>query len=292
MPLVGLMPFLLVELTTSSRPVTNGRTPLSTRSRDVVVADEFHSPGPADFEFPPIFTVGGFEFTKPMLVIVLGTLAVAAFFYAAARRPSLVPGKLQFAAESGYNFVRNGIAPDTIGREGYRFVPYLATLFFFIAVVNISGIIPLIQLPATSKIAIPLGLAVVSWIIYNWVGIKSQGFKGYFKNMMFPPGLPKAIYPLLAPLEFLSTVVIRPFTLTLRLTFNMFAGHLILLLTILGGEYLLFETQGLVGYAAGSLSMVFSIVLTFFEGFVQLLQAYVFTLLSAIYIGGALTHEH
>lgn len=265
---------------------------MSTRSRAAAAADEFRSPGTIDFDYPAIFTVGSFEFTKPMLIIVLGTLAVGVFFFAAARRRSLVPGKLQFAAESGYNFVRDGIARDAIGREGARFVPYLATLFFFIAVLNISGIIPVLQLPATSKIAIPLALALISWIIYNYVGIKSQGFKGYFSGIMFPPGVPKAIYPLLAPLEFLSTILIRPFTLTLRLTFNMFAGHLVLLLTILGGEYLLFETQGVVGIAAGTVSTLFSIVLTFFEGFVQLLQAYVFTLLSAIYIGGALTHEH
>jgi F-type H+-transporting ATPase subunit a len=258
----------------------------------VVLAEEFNPPGPGDFEFPPLFTVGSFEFTKPMLVIVVGTVAIAAFFYAAARRPRLVPGKLQFAAEGAYNFVRNGIVPDAIGREGARFVPYLATLFLFIAVMNISGIIPMLQLPATSKIAIPLFLAIISWVIFNYVGIKRQGLGGYFKNMMFPPGVPKAIYPLLAPLEFLSTIIIRPFTLTLRLTMNMFAGHLVLLLTILGGEYLLFEYQGFVGFAAGSLSTLFGIVLTFFEGFIQLLQAYVFTLLSAIYIGSALSHDH
>ena len=258
----------------------------------VSTQEGFHAPGPADFEFPPIFTIGAFEFTKPMLVIVLGTLFIGGLFYAVSRNFALVPGKLQFAAESGYNFVRNGIVPDTIGREGYRFVPYLATLFFFLAVMNVSGIIPILQFPATSRIAIPLFLAIISWVIFNYVGIRRQGFGGYFKNMMFPPGVPKAIYPLLAPLEFLSTVIIRPFTLTLRLTMNMFAGHLVLLLTILGGEYLLFEMQGVVGFAAGSMSILFGIVLTFFEGFIQLLQAYVFTLLSAIYIGGALTHEH
>jgi F-type H+-transporting ATPase subunit a len=254
-------------------------------------ASEFHSPGPSDFEFPPLFGEGTF-FTKPMLIIVLGTFAVGAFFYFAARRGTLVPGKLQFAGEAVYGFVRDGIARDTIGREGIKFVPYLVTLFSFIAVLNISGIIPVLQLPATSKIAIPLFLAVISWVIYNYVGIKRQGFGGYFKNMMFPPGVPKAIYPLLAPLELFSTFIVRPFTLTLRLTFNMFAGHLVLLLTILGGEYLIFEYQGVVGVAAGSLSILFSIVLTFFEAFVQILQAYVFVLLSAIYIGGALTHEH
>lgn len=254
-------------------------------------SSEFHSPGPADFEFPPIFGEGTF-FTKPMLVIVFGTIVAGAFLYFAARRSTLVPGKLQFAGESVYGFVRDQIAPDAIGREGIKYVPYLATLFVFLIALNISGIIPILQFPATAKIAIPLFLALISWTIYNYVGIKRQGFTGYFKNMMFPPGVPKAMYVLLAPLEFLSTFVFRPITLTLRLTFNMFAGHLVLMLTILGGEYLLFEYQGVIGIAAGTVSTLFGIVMTFFEGFIQILQAYVFVLLSAIYIGGALTHEH
>ncbi len=251
----------------------------------------FVSPGPRDFEFPALFGSGTF-FTKPMLIIVLMSLLVAVFFYLAARSAARVPGRLQFAGEGLYGFVRNSIALDSIGKEGMRFVPYLATLFFFIAALNISGIIPVLQFPATSKIAIPLFLAVISCVIFNSIGIRRMGFVHYFKSMMFPPGIPWPVYILLAPIEFVSTVVIRPLTLTLRLTFNMFAGHLVLLLFVLGGEYLLFEYGGVVGILAGSVSLLGSLVLTFFEGFVQLLQAYVFTLLSALYIGGALIDEH
>ena len=252
---------------------------------------EFESPGPGDFEYPPIFGEGTF-FTKPMLIIVVATILVAVLFFLAARRAAAVPGKGQFMGESVYGFVRNGIALDTMGREGLRFVPYLATLFAFIVTLNISGIIPFVQFPATSRIAIPLFLAVISCVIFNTIGIRRQGFVGYFKNMMFPPGIPKLVYVLLAPIELISTVIIRPLTLMLRLTFNMFAGHLVLLLFILGGEFLLLEKGGLVGIAAGSISLLGSIVLTFFEGFVQILQAYVFVLLTALYIGGALSEEH
>ena len=120
-----------------------------------------------------------------------------------------------------------------------------------------------------------------------------MGVGGYFKAMMFPPGIPWPVYILLAPIEFFSTVIVRPVTLCLRLTFNMFAGHLVLLLFILGGEFLVFDNGGVVGIARRArCSLLGSIVLTFFEGFVQLLQAYVFTLLSALYIGGALVDEH
>ena len=251
----------------------------------------FNSPGPGDFEFPALFGDGTF-FTKPMLIVVLGSLLVAVLFYLAARRASVVPSKGQYAGESVYGFVRNSIALDAIGHDGLKYVPYLATLFSFIAVLNLSGIIPVLQFPATSRIAIPLFLAIISWAIYNAIGIKRQGLVGYFKNMMFPPGIPWPVYILLAPIELFSTFFVRPITLALRLTFNMFAGHLVLLLFVLGGEFLVFDKGGVVGILAGSVSLVGSIVLTFFEGFVQLLQAYVFTLLTALYIGGALADEH
>ncbi len=255
-------------------------------------AAEFHSPGSADFELPPLFTIASFGFTKPMLIIVIGTVVVGALFYVAARRAAAVPSKTQFAGESVYGFVRNSIALDAIGKEGIKYVPYLVTLFTFILALNISGIIPVLQFPATARIAIPLGLAAIAYVIFNYVGIRRKGWGGYFKGALFPPGVPKAVYILLTPIEFFSTFIIRPATLTLRLCFNMFAGHLVLLLFILGGEYLVFERGGPVGIAAGSVSLLGSIVLTGFEGFVQILQAYVFTLLTALYIGGALADEH
>jgi F-type H+-transporting ATPase subunit a len=267
------------------------RTALSHRMLVAEASEEFHAPGTASFVYPPLFGEGTFV-TKPMLILVLGSLLIAMVLYFAARRGSVVPGKLQFAGESAYGFVRNQIAADAIGREGIKYVPYLATIFFFIAVMNVAGIIPLLQFPATSRIAIPLFLALISCVLFNYIGIKRQGFGGYFKNMLFPAGVPTWIYPLLSPIEFISTVLIRPFTLTLRLTFNMFAGHMLLLLCFLGGEYLLLEVQGFVGFTAGTGALVFGVVFTFFELFVQLLQAYVFTLLSAIYIGGALTTDH
>jgi F-type H+-transporting ATPase subunit a len=282
---------LLTAAPTRKDPVSNALLADSTAFETA-----FKAPGPSDFEPPPFFTLAGLEVNKPIVIVVLSAIIVAAFFYAASRRiaagQGMVPGKLQYAGESAYGFVRNGIAMETIGKEGLRFVPVLATLFFFIAVNNMFGIIPPFQLPGTSKIAIPLGLALIVWVIYNWLGIQRMGFLGYFKAMMFPPGIPWPVYIVLAPIEFLSNVVVRPVTLCLRLTLNMFAGHLVLVLFVLGGEYLLLEYGGIVGVLAGSVSILASIVVTFFELFIQLLQAYVFTLLAALYIGGALVDEH
>ena len=251
----------------------------------------FVSPGPGTFVYPPVFGEGTFV-TKPMLIVVFGSVLIAVLLYLAARRAAVVPSKGQYAGESLYGFVRNSIALEAIGKPGMKYVPYLATVFFFLATMNIAGIVTFVQFPATSRIAIPLFLAVISCVIFNAIGIKRAGFVGYFKSMMFPAGIPWPVYILLAPIEFVSTVIIRPLTLTLRLTFNMFAGHLVLVLFILGGEYLVFEYGGAVGIAAGSVALLGSLVLTAFEGFVQLLQAYVFTLLSALYIGGALVDEH
>jgi F-type H+-transporting ATPase subunit a len=264
---------------------------VSTSVLAVEGGEGFVSPGPSTFVYPPIFGEGTF-LTKPMLIVILGSALIAVLMFLATRRASVVPSKGQFVGESLYGFVRNSIALDAIGKPGMKYVPYLATVFFFLATMNIAGIVPLVQFPATSRIAFPLILAVISCVIFNAIGIKRHGLGGYFKDMMFPPGIPWPVYILLAPIEFVSTIIIRPLTLTLRLTFNMFAGHLVLVLFILGGEYLIFEYSGVVGIAAGTVAILGSLILTAFEGFVQLLQAYVFTLLSALYIGGALADEH
>lgn len=252
--------------------------------------EKFVPPGPREFQFPPIFGPGTF-LTKPMLIVIVATVLIAVFFYASARRAALVPGKGQYVGESLYFFIRDSVARDAIGPARRPFVPYLVTLFTFILVLNVAGIIPFVQFPANSRIAFPLFLAVISWLIFNAVGIRRQGFVRYFKNMMLPPGVPWPIYFLLAPIEFLSTVIIRPITLTLRLALNMFAGHLVLLLCSLGGEYLLIQKGGVFAVLS-AIPFVSGIVLTFFEGFIQFLQAYVFTLLSALYIGGALEDQH
>ena len=248
---------------------------------------EFAPPSSRDFELPPI--VAGI--TKPMLLVVLAAILVGAFFYFTARKAAMVPGKAQFAGEGLYGFVRNDVARDVIGEHDFmKYVPYLVTLFTFILVNNVFGIIPVIQFPTMSRISFPIVLAVISWLIFNYVGIRRKGIVLYFKEMMFPPGVPKAVYILLAPIEFVSTVIVRPLTLALRLFANMFAGHLLLLVFVLGGEYLL--TQGGLLAAVSLPAFLLGIVLTFFEFLVQVLQAYIFTLLTALYIAGALADEH
>jgi F-type H+-transporting ATPase subunit a len=249
----------------------------------------FETPGAGDFELPPLIHGVSWS-TKPVLLALLSIILIVVFFTAAMRKKALVPGKLQFAAEGAYNFVRNTIARDSIGEEYKKYLPYLVALFFFVLINNLFGLFPLTLFPTMSRVAFPMALAVVAWIVFNAIGIRRQGLVGYFKNMMFPSGVPAYVYPLLAPLEFMSTVLVRPVTLSLRLFANMFAGHLLMLVFVTGGEYLLHQAGPI--KIVGPVSWIFVIALSFLELLIQVLQAYIFTVLTALYIAGALSHEH
>lgn len=268
----------------------------------VVRSDGFTPPGPGDFDLPAIgggddtFEMFGQTFvlgvTKPMLQIVLAAVIVFVFFYLASRRRAMVPGKLQFIGEGAYGFVRNSIGRDIIGgRDSAKYVPYLFVLFFFILVNNLFATIPFIQFPTFSRSGMVYGLAILSWLVYNIAGIRRHGFFGYLKHQTVPPGISGPMLVLLVPLEFMSNILVRPVTLALRLFCNMFAGHLLLILFALGGQYLIFEMSA--AYApVGLLAWVLFIAVAFLEILIQFLQAYVFVLLNAMYISGAISEEH
>ena len=228
-----------------------------------------------------------------MVLVVLSAILIFGFFYAASKQAAVVPGKLQFAGEKAYDFVRNGIARDSIGsRDFMKFVPYLTALFFFVLVNNLYGIVPFIQFPPMSRIGYVYGLAALTWVIYNGAGIHKHGALGYLKLQSIPPGVHGPILGLIVPLEFMSNILVRPVTLALRLFANMFAGHLLLILFTLGGEYLLLQSGNLLYAPVGIISLVLAVAISFLELLIQFLQAYVFTLLTAMYIGGALADEH
>jgi F-type H+-transporting ATPase subunit a len=257
-----------------------------------VRAEDFQAPGPGIFDLPAAFQVGSQGVTKPMLQLVLAAAVVFAFFYAAASRRAMVPSKLQYAGETAYSFVRNGLGRDIIGSHDFqRFLPYLSALFFFVLVNNIFATLPFIQFPTFSRAGMAYALAGVSWVVYNGVGIQKHGLGGYLKLQTVPSGVSKFILPLLIPLEFFSNIVVRPITLALRLFANMFAGHILLVLFATGGLYLI-QHQGLLGAVAGPLAWVLAVAVAFLEILVQFLQAYVFALLNAMYISGALADEH
>ena len=254
----------------------------------------FPAPNAEIFFLEPYATlnVAGMDFLigKTSIIAALVSMIVAVFFLAAARPRKMVPGKLQSIGEQAYLFVRDQIAREVIGKDGDRFVPFLGSLFFFIWISNLMGVIPGAQFPIMSSLAFPVSLTLMVYITYLYLGMKHQGPIKFFTSAMFLPGVPKAMYGLLAPLELLQLVVTRPVTQAIRLFANMFAGHLLITTFTVGAYYLI--SPSIVGVLGSATSFGVTIILTGFEMFIQGLQAFIFTLLTAVYIGGSLHAEH
>jgi F-type H+-transporting ATPase subunit a len=251
-------------------------------------APGFEAPGVEDFQLPPIFG----PVTKPVLELALAAIIVVVLFRLAVRKPQLVPSKTQFLGESFHGIVRNSIAKDMIGPEFLRYVPFLTALFAFILVNNLFGIIPFIQFPTFSHPGVPYALALLVWVIFTVVGIRHHGLGGYLRISTWPPDVPWWVRIILTPIEFISNIILRPVTLSLRLFGNMFAGHLLLLLFILGGQYMLFTADSILLKILSPFAFLMGIVFTFFEAFVQVVQAYIFVMLTASYIGTVLADDH
>ena len=134
----------------------------------------------------------------------------------------------------------HGIIFETLGeKRGRRYEPILMTMFFLILWMNITGIIPGLQLAGTSAIGLPIMLAIVAWVMFIYAGMREKGGR-FWKDSLFLPGVPWPLYFLLTPLEFFSTFILRPITLTLRLTMNMIAGHMLLVLCFSATQFFFF----------------------------------------------------
>lgn len=248
-------------------------------------------------EFPPINEILRWKdlfpsFNKIALIAVAAALiGTLIFLLAGSKDPMKAPKGVRNLAETIVEFIENGIVMQTMGRDGLGWTPFLMSIFMFIYLCNVPGIIPFLQMPATARIAIPMFLSLLVWIVFICTGFKHQGF-GYIKSSLFPPGVPKALYILVTPIEFISTFLVRPFSLTVRLFANMLAGHILLVTFALLSEAL-FQAKGNPGLIpVGVLPLFMLIFLTGFEVLVAFLQAYIFTILTAVYIGGAAHPEH
>ena len=228
-----------------------------------------------------------FAINKVVLLMWLAVILVFLLFRQAGRRAALVPAGVQNVAESIVDFVREGVILQTIGPDGMGFLPLLVTMFCFIFVLNVFEIIPVIQMPVTARMAVPLFMALMVFVLYWYMGIKSQGLGGFLKAACIPPGVPKFMLPLIAFLEFLQLIFIRPFSLAVRLFANLLAGHL-LLATFAVLSTALF-TSTIIG---GAVPCALLVALTGFELLVSVLQAFIFTILTAVYIGRSMHPEH
>jgi F-type H+-transporting ATPase subunit a len=238
--------------------------------------------------WPDIFPT----FNKISIIAILALLAtVLLFVFAGRQNPIAAPTGSRNVAEASIDFIEDGIVMQTMGRDGLGWTPLLLSLFFFIFFTNITEIIPTFQMPASARMAIPAALALMVWVIFNGAGIKHQGFGGYLKSNLFPPGVPKALYVLVTPIEFISTFLVRPFSLAVRLFANMLAGHILLVTFALLTDALI-NANDVALKPIFILPLFMLIFLTAFEILVSFLQAYIFTILTAVYIGGAVHPEH
>jgi F-type H+-transporting ATPase subunit a len=262
-----------------------------------VLAAQFHPPSTKDFVFDcyASFDLLGIEFCINFIIalVLASVLVYLLLFFFAFRRPQVVPGRLQSLMEMGIGFVREQIALPMLGPAGDRFLPLLATLFFFILFMNIFEVAPWVNFSASARVAFPLVLAIVAWLTYNAVGVAKHGFLGYLKFTCIIPSAPAILrYTLLMVIEFVSNIVIRPITLTIRLAANFVAGHFLLALAFLGTEFFLLSIPKWWAVLGIGISAPMSVILLAFEVFVAGLQAFIFAILTASYIGGALAEEH
>jgi len=248
------------------------------------------------FKFPEINAILRWQdiftsFNKIALIAVAAAvIGIVVFLLAGNKDAKVAPKGVRNLAETTVEFIEDGIVMQTMGKSGLGWTPFLLSLFIFIYLCNVPGIIPFLQMPATARIAIPMFLALLVWVVFIGVGFKHQGI-GYLKSSLFPPGVPKALYVLVTPIEFISTFLVRPFSLTVRLFANMLAGHILLVtFALLSKE--LFQGDTLALKPVGILPLFMLTFLTAFEVLVAFLQAYIFTILTAVYIGGSAHPEH
>lgn len=227
-------------------------------------------------------------FNKIALISLIAFLVPTILFTLAKRQTGPVPKGARNFSEAIIDFVDTGIIKPTIGHGGEAYRPFLLTLFLFIAIGNLHEVIPFFQMPANARMGGPMVLALVVWVTWIGVAIKQQGIS-FFTHVVWPPNVPGALKPFVGLLEFLSTFLIRPFSHAVRLFANMLAGH-ILLVTI--------SVMCIALWQAGPLASVevvtfpFLVIMTGFEIFVSILQAYVFTILTAVYIAGSRAAHH
>jgi F-type H+-transporting ATPase subunit a len=249
-------------------------------------------------KFPPINELIRWRdifsgFNKVGLIAVLAALiGIAVFLLAGRKDPLVAPTGVRNLAETGVTFIENDIVMQTMGKDGLTWTPFLLSLFVFVFLCNLTGIIPVFQMPATARMAIPMFLALVVWVIYNAVGFKHNGIK-YITGMAWPHGVPVAMRPLVGVIELLSNLVLRPFSLAVRLFANMLAGHMLLItFAFLSNALFLAKTKRPFLNIMGVLPLAMLIFLTAFEVLVIFLQAYIITILTAVFINAAQHPEH
>ena len=249
----------------------------------------FTNPGLEDFHFEPLW--GTTWVTKPLIQLVVAAIVVVVVWCLASRKLRTVPSKSQFLFEQAYDFIRSSVGRDVLG-PGFR--PYLGVLiglFTFVLFNNWFGEFFLFMFPTFSKIGFVWGMVGFVYLLYIFAGFRTHGI-GYLRKSLIPEGVPWYLWVIIIPIEFLSNFVTRPLTLAVRLFANMFAGHLTVVVFVVGGTYLLTYANNLFYNVGGGLSLLFGVVMMGFELFIGFIQAYIFTILVAQYISSSISESH
>jgi F-type H+-transporting ATPase subunit a len=254
----------------------------------------FHPPSIDDFYPHALFGDGTFyEFNRILMVRVIAAALLMLIFVLIARNAKVIPSRAQSVVEIVLDGVRSTVIHGVLGeKEGKRFENLLLTIFLAIFAFNITGVIPGLNIASTGLIGMPLLLAVVVWVVYLASGVRKHGPGGYVKHSLFPPGVPLVLKPLIAAIDALQAIILRPATLALRLTINMVVGHLLLVLTIEATQYFWVTAASNFNIVYGVLTFVGIVFITCLEIFVAGLQAYIFIMLSAVYINMAVSEDH
>ena len=244
------------------------------------------------FETHDVFELLGVGVNRAMLLMFVAAFIVMLVIWVAFRKQNIVPTKFGAAIESIVVFIKDDVALGIIGPEGLRYFPYLLSIFLFILVGNLFELTPGVNFPITSRMAIPAFLALVTWVIFVFEGFRVQGF-GYLGHIVWPKDVPVAIRPLVGVIEFVSIFLVRPFSLAVRLFANLVAGHVMLtLLLVTGYVYVVGFSNATFNGLFGAMWWLLALAIFLFEVVVSAIQAYIFTLLSAVYIQTSVHAEH
>lgn len=241
------------------------------------------------FEIQPLINipVGNLDlaFTNSSLWMAIAVVVSTSFLTLAMRRKALVPGRLQVFAEGLYGFI-GGMIRENIGTKGRQYFPLIFTLFIVVLLGNMLGMIPY-SFTYTSHIIVTAILAFLIFFTVLIIGFAKHGF--HFFSLFLPPGVPWWLTPLILPIEIMSFLT-RPITLSVRLFANMIAGHI--MLKVFAGFSVGMMSMGAVGILPGLFPMLFNTLMIGFEFLIAFLQAYVFAILSCIYLKDSVEIDH
>jgi F-type H+-transporting ATPase subunit a len=248
----------------------------------VTDGDSLELPLLGEIHLPRLF-IAGFDLsiTRHLVMMWLAAVLLVALFALALRSRGRVPRGLRNLLEMLVVFVRDELAVKNIGEEGRRFVPFLLTTFFFILTCNLLGLVPYMATP-TGNISVTAGLAILSYLVTTWAGIRAHGVGGFLRSFV-PHGVPVYIAPIIFPIEVLGTWI-RTFVLCVRLFANMLAGHFVIVTLIC----LIFVMKSVF---VAPMSVAFALFISLLELLVAFIQAYIFTMLTSLFIGMSV-HSH